>query len=347
MNNRRQFITKVARLALLAGVGAGHASPASAAAPAQRAVDPFVQAKQLGRGVNFSALEAPNEGDWGIVLEEGFFELARRARFKTIRLPVKWSAHAAKTAPYTIDGTFFKRIDWAVDNATRRGLNIVVNIHHYDELMDEKQTRAERPRFAGLWRQIATRYKDRPSSVVFELCNEPTIMRTLWNEVLLDGLAAIRESNPTRNVIIGGGNWNSIDGLTDLKLPADDKHLIATFHYYAPMEFTHQGGSWVPGSDKWLGTEWGSDAEKAAIRADLDKAAKWGVDKKRPLWLGEFGAFEQADLASRARWTQFVARESERRGIPWVYFEFGGGFAVYDRAKKAWIEPLRRALIPS
>jgi endoglucanase len=330
-------------LAALAG-----ARLANAAAPAQRAVDPFVQAKQLGRGVNFgNALEAPKEGEWGMTLEEGFFDLVRRGKFNTIRLPIKWSAHAAKTAPYTIDETFFKRVDWAVDNATRRRLNIVVNIHHYDELMDEKQTSAERPRFAALWRQIAARYKQRPSSVVFELCNEPTIMRTLWNEVLLDGLAAIRESNPTRNVVIGGGNWNSIDGLTDLRLPANDKHIIGTFHYYSPFEFTHQGAEWADGSEKWLGKTWGTNTDKSYVRFDLDKAAKWAKDNNRPIWMGEFGAYGKADIESREKWTAYVAREAERRGITWSYWEFGAGFGVYDRTAKAWVEPIRRALIPA
>jgi endoglucanase len=42
-------------------------------------------------------------------------------------------------------------------------------------------------------------------------------------------------------VIVGGGRWNSIDGLQTLVLPEDDRNLIATVHYYTPMEFTHQG----------------------------------------------------------------------------------------------------------
>lgn len=66
----------------------------------------------------------------------------------------------------------------------------------------------------------------------------------------------------------------------------------------------------------------------------------------RPLYLGEFGAYEKADLDSRVRWTNFVARESEKRNIPWAYWEFNSGFGVYDDFKKEWKVELLQALIP-
>jgi len=75
--------------------------------------DIFRQAYLLEQGVNFgNALEAPQEGDWGIRLEERYFDLIKKAGFKTVRLPVRWSAHAQEMPPYTIDPAFFERIDW-------------------------------------------------------------------------------------------------------------------------------------------------------------------------------------------------------------------------------------------
>src|SRR6476660_3181157 len=70
--------------------------------------DIFAANKALGRGVNFgNALEAPNEGEWGMKLEADFFVKIKAAGFDHVRVPTKWSAHAAKEAPYTIDATFF------------------------------------------------------------------------------------------------------------------------------------------------------------------------------------------------------------------------------------------------
>ncbi|RYY33102.1 MAG: glycoside hydrolase family 5 protein, partial [Sphingomonadales bacterium] len=46
-------------------------------------------------------LEAPNEGDWGRAIVDGDFAIIKAAGFDTIRLPVRWSAHALAGAPYT------------------------------------------------------------------------------------------------------------------------------------------------------------------------------------------------------------------------------------------------------
>lgn len=311
-------------------------------------IDAFEQVKQLGRGVNFgNALEAPTEGEWGMKLEERFFDLVKEGGFNTIRLPVKWSGHALREAPYTIDEAFFKRIDWAIDNALQRGLSIVVNMHHYDELfVDEKK---ERDRFIAMWEQISDRYKNRPARLVFEPLNEPNGALTpgAWQKLFEDALAVIRKKNPERNVIFTGANWGGPTALRDMKRP-DDKHLIATFHYYLPFQFTHQGAEWVDGSEAWKGTTWkGTSNERVNVDFDLDQVAKWAGENKIPVWMGEFGSYgKYADPESRHKWTSYVAREAERRGFAWAYWEFGAGFGVYDREKNAWVEPVYTALIP-
>ena len=62
--------------------------------------------------------------------------------------------------------------------------------------------------------------------------------------------------------------------------------------------------------------------------------------------MGEFGAYSKADITSRALWTDFVAREAERHGFAWAYWEFCSGFGVYDKNAKQWNEPILKALIP-
>jgi len=304
--------------------------------------------KALGRGINFgNALEAPKEGDWGLKIEPEFFEKIKQAGFQHVRVPIKWSAHAAKESPYTIDPDFFQRIDWVLDQAEKNQLGLIVDMHHYDEL--DKRPDAELSRAMALWKQIATRYKDRGDSVYFELMNEPHDELNKdgkWTEVIPKLLAAIRETNPTRPVIIGPPWWNGIWALPKFKLP-DDPNIIVTVHCYNPHDFTHQGAPWAEGSDKWLGKKWtGSDEELKKLRDEFDQAKKWAAEQKRPLYLGEFGAYEKADMESRSRWTTAVAREAEKRGWSWAYWEFGAGFGAYDREKKAWREPLKEALIP-
>jgi endoglucanase len=435
------------------------------------------QATALGRGVNFgNMLEAPNEGDWGLVLSTELFDKAKEAGFNHIRLPISWTYHASSTAPYTIDPVFFQRVDWAISQAKARGLYIIVNNHHYDELNANPE--AEEARALAIWRQIANRYRNQPESVYFEILNEPhgafTDNPQLWNNFLAKALAVIRQRNPTRKVIVGPVGWNNPNRLSQLVLP-NDPNLIATIHFYAPFDFTHQGAGWVNPSPPigriwtanartfnppwddwswsttvksttqgleitynagWAGLHLHSDSpasgftslvfktnkalnlnivcssnsvnsntaiqtqdgwntytiplgfcnspanvtgimiqnntsspqaaflidaielrsatrvmrltttEKGAIRTVLTKAANWAIANNRPLYLGEFGAYEAADMDSRVRWTTAVRSEAERLGMDWGYWEFAAGFGIYDPVTHQWREGLRRALIP-
>jgi endoglucanase len=304
--------------------------------------------QRIGRAVNLgNALEAPAEGEWGVVLKEEFFQLIQGAGFTAVRIPTRWSAHAQTEAPYTIDPEFLQRVDWAVEQALSRGLVVVLNIHHYEEMA--LNPAAHRDRFLGLWKQIAEHYQSYPNHLLFELMNEPngSLGAKLWNDLVVEALSVVRASNPVRNIVVGPVEWNNPRALRDLKLPADDQHLIVTFHYYAPFQFTHQGAEWVQGSGSWLGTEWtGSNAQRQSVGYDLDVVAQWATENQRPIFLGEFGAYSKADMASRAQWTAFVAREAESRGFSWAYWEFCAGFGVYDQSSGVWNQTLLQALLP-
>lgn len=312
--------------------------------------DAFVydQNRKLGRGVNLgNALEAPTEGEWGMVLEESYFELISQAGFDSVRIPIRWVAHALEDAPYTIAPEFFERVDWAVEQASLYDLAVVINIHHYDEIMENPVWQEER--FLSIWEQIAVHYQKYPLNLYFELLNEPfgTLSNTSWNQLAQKAVEVIRKTNPDRSIIIGPGNWNDINMLLILQLPPDDRNIIATVHYYQPFQFTHQGAEWVSDSDPWLGTTWdATEQEKALIDHSLDQALKWSSQNSRPIFLGEFGAYSKADIESRERWTAYVARSAEARGFSWAYWEFGAGFGVYDREVGAWNESIRRALLP-
>lgn len=320
-----------------------------ALAPVQAGTaDIFALNQRLGRGVNLgNALEANYEGEWGLVLQEAYFQLIAEAGFTSIRVPIRWSAHADAQPPYAIEEKFLQRIDWVIEQALANNLLVVINMHHYDEIMQDPD--AHRARFLGIWQALAAHFQAQPPEVLFELLNEPNtnLLPYRWNALVKEAIATIRATNPTRALIIGPTGWNNVNDLVNLELPAEDRNLIVTFHLYEPFRFTHQGAEWVAGSDPWLGTTWeGSTAEQRQLLTLFDKATTWAEKRQRPLFLGEFGAYSKADLPSRVRWTAFVARTAEERGISWAYWEFGAGFGVYDRSRQAWNEELLRALIP-
>ena len=256
---------------------------------------------RLGRGVNLgNTLEAPKEGEWGVTLEERFFDLIRDAGFNSVRVPIRWSTHALVEAPYTIDEAFFERVDWVVENALERDLVVIINMHHYEEIFKDPEKHKER--YLALWKQIAERYQGQPEGLYFEPLNEPNgQLNFYWNTYLAEVLAVIRETNPQRTVVLGPTDWNSLFTLASLRLPEEDRNIIVTFHYYLPFEFTHQGAEWAEGSDAWLGKKWPeSDRAGDMIRANFRAADDWSKVNGRPIFLGEFGAYRKADMESRA-----------------------------------------------
>jgi len=310
--------------------------------------DAFYWNSLIGKGINLgNALEAPEEGEWGVRLKEEYFDFIANAGFNSVRIPVRWSAHAETIPPYSIETAFFARVDWAVQQALSRKLVTIVNIHHYEELITTPK--AHRERFLALWKQIAEHYSDYPATLYFEILNEPGRQFTndLWNEYLGEVIRLIRKSNPTRTIVVGPTPYNSISGLEHLKPPLHEQNIIVTFHYYKPYQFTHQGASWVgQKSNAWLGTKWdGTEEQRNEIITDLDQVARWAEKMQVPLYMGEFGAYKKADMASRVRWTTFLRSEADKRGISWAYWEFCAGFGAYDQDKRAWRDELLDALI--
>jgi len=310
--------------------------------------DPFEQNILLKRSINLgNALEAPNEGDWGLTLQASYFEKIAAAGFTAVRVPIRWSAHTSANAPYTIDPFFMARILWVLEQSEKNNLATVINIHHFEEIFSEPA--AQKEKFLSIWQQLAKKFVDRPRTVFYEILNEPhdNLTSALWNTYLAEAIQTIRAVDSTHTLIIGTAEWGGIAAMNKLIIPAEEKNAIFTFHYYEPFQFTHQGAEWVDNSEGWLGTQWlGSATEKLAIMNDFNNVKSWANNHNIPVFLGEFGAYSKADMTSRARWTDFISRTAESDSFSWAYWEFGSGFGAYDPFTDQWNNELLNALVP-
>lgn len=309
-------------------------------------------AHNLGRGINMgNMLEAPQEGDWGIRLDPAYIDLVAE-KFKTVRVPVRWTNHAAPTADATLDTFFAARVDKALDAMLAKNLYVIVNTHHYNQLFGDKLHPREfavdpavlELRLINIWRQLAQRYKGRSKNLVFELLNEPHggLTSAAWNTLLAKLVTTVREIDPHRVLMVGPTYWNHPKDLGKLQLPAD-KNLIVSIHSYDPFEFTHQGISWMPHFPK--GPTCCSPKQRQALQSTVETAVKWNKASGFPLHLGEFGSYEAGDMTSRANYTRLARDLFEQNGIGWAYWEFGSTFGVFDKSKSAWIEPIRSSLL--
>jgi endoglucanase len=311
-------------------------------------------AKALGRGVNFgNMLEAPTEGSWGVSVTDDVIDKAAAAGFTSVRLPVRWSNHAAAEAPFTIDPAFMGRVESVVDKLLAKNLVVVLNMHHYRQLDGDALDAGEAKvadavldvRFVMLWEQIATRFRGKSDRLVLEPYNEPhgRMNGEPWNVLAARTLRVVRASNPDRTVVIGPTHWNSAGDLAQLELP-NDANLIVTIHDYNPFPFTHQGAEWVSPVLP-LGIKCCSAAQVADMTAPLDVGKTWAAAKRYPVYVGEFGAYSKADEASRITFNRTMRDAMESRGMSWAYWEFASGFGVYDPAARTFRQGLLDALL--
>ena len=312
--------------------------------PGSMARDAFEQNTRLGRGVNLLGWDPIWQNREAAKIKDVHFKKIREAGFNHVRI----NLHPLRDGKPDKDGRlreqFFRICDWAVGQALTNQLMVILDYH--DDLAISPDPEGKRKEFLDSWRALAEHYRNLPDIVLFEILNEPAAKFTheSWDAYWKEALAVIRKSNPSRTVIVGPAMWNGIGELSHLRLPEQDRNLIATVHYYNPFPFTHQGTPWTGQKDK-LGVTWSkTEAQVRAVEQELDKVAQWSKENNRPVYIGEFGTYEKADMASRALWTEFVARQFERRGWSWGYWQFTDNFAVYDTSTESWVEPIRKAL---
>jgi endoglucanase len=306
---------------------------------AQAAAKPV--ASQMGRCINMANhLEAPKEGEWGRPIADSDFTNIKAAGFSTIRLPVRFSSYADQAPPYLLEPAFMTRLDHVLAQAQAANLNIILDLHHYDELNENPLK--ERDRFVAIWAQIAERYKDLPDSVWFELANEPhkNFDHSNLLSVLEPALAEVRKTNPTRKVVIGGEQYSNIRTLADLPLP-NDPNIVATFHYYDPFAFTHQGASWT-GMDLPTNRVFGSPADLAELKHNIGLIKAFQTKRQVPVFMGEYGAYESIPVAQRALYYKAVTEAFEGAGVPGCIWGYTNTFPLYKDGR--WIPEIMQAL---
>jgi endoglucanase len=326
---------------VLAGLAVGPAAVAAQPVPA------LTQANQpFHRGVNVLGYDPYwNEGGKRRFEWRHFAEI-HKAGFDFVRVNLQAFKHMG--ARDRLEPQWLAKLDDVVREAQAAGLGVILDEHDFD--VCSQDVAACQARLSAFWQQVAPRYARAPRNVAFELLNEPhdKLNGEVWNNMLAQLLATVRETNPDRIVVVGPTHWNSLADLPLLKLPADP-NLLVTFHYYEPFQFTHQGATWA---GDWVmhqhGVKWGSAKDRAALAADFDKVAAWSAASRRPILLGEFGAYDKSGtpLDLRTAYIGAARSEAERRGFGWAYWQFEGDFVVWDMANQRWIEPIRRALVP-
>ncbi len=290
-----------------------------------------------------NALDAPEEGAWGWSIETAHFQAIAAAGFDTVRIPIRWSAHTGEAPAFSIDPDFLARVDTVIREARDAGLNVIINVHHFMELMADPQ--AHRARLMAIWGQLAHYYRHLPKDVYFEILNEPhdQLQGAAMRDILREAVGIVRTLHPDRAIILGGDQYSKIatlDSLPDL----DDPRIVPTFHYYDPFEFTHQDAPWLGEGGPRGPVSWGSRDDRTALTRNAKTAGKYRLDEDVPLLMGEFGVYNGVSKAERVAWTRDVRREFEAWGIGWCAWSFTTTFPLWDYETKTWLPGMLDAL---
>jgi endoglucanase len=299
----------------------------------------------MGAGINLgNTFDAPDgEGTWWRgTAQAAFFVDFKAAGFKHVRLAVTWEKHMQATAPYTVDARFLGRIAEVVGGANESGLVVVLNAMH--EEWFKKDPGGQTERFKALWRQLATRFKDVPDDwLVFEVLNESeakhitAAQTTAMNDRIL---RVIRETNPTRCVIIGAVGDNADRLVKELEVP-NDPRIIATYHCYDPWFFVC-GEPRNPAEAMW-----GSKTQKADYLRIVDPIKNWSDVHKVPIYLGEWGTSIKCETKSRVEYYRFVSAQAKSRGFSHAIWDDGGNMRIYDRETRQWNTNILQAVFPA
>jgi len=332
-------------------------------------------AKLFLHGVNLgNYLEAPPGKDWGITYDASEFAQIRHEGFDHVRVPIGWQHYAGPAPDFMLSPEIFSRVDFVVTNALAAHLAVLINIHHFDEF-DHDPTNAT-PEFLTIWKQVAAHYKKFPTTLAFELDNEPHLNATTKavNPIYALAIAEIRKTNPKRTLFVEPGNWGGLDQITNLVLPPD-KNIIVSAHCYDPFYFTHQGATWTgqdtsttniifPGppatpltpatnATRWV-AGWiknyntlptdKNPSSPIAFTEKLKFVRAWSDYYGRPVHIGEFGCYTKADPASRANFYAAFRRAAEDQKLGWAIWDWSAGFRYWDKQNNRPMPGMHEAL---
>jgi endoglucanase len=346
-------------------------------------VEPFVSGQaprafaHFRRGINLgNRLESkPDEGAWGGRVEEGDLRLIAQRGFDHVRIPVWFSGHAGGAAPFALDPAFLTRVDHVLDLAAAEQLAVILLLHGYYEL--ETDVPAHTARLIGIWRQLSEHYRDHPETLAFELFNEPPqSMQSTWNGLAAQLIAAVRETNPRRLLVIDSTSWADTTTLGTLQLP-DDANLAVAVHPYEPKLFSFQGKDWGdpswttsgvifpgppatpivpdaaaqanPAANQWFMEYNTLDAAQnpsgpRTVREQIARVQAYRQASGRVVMNTEWGPQDGGDIVSRANLMRVMRQECEAAAIPWTIWEDPNNMRLYDSSTGQWEEALLAAL---
>ncbi|PZU62714.1 MAG: hypothetical protein DI540_26030 [Sphingobium sp.] len=256
--------------------------------------------------------------------------LAKRLGFGLVRLPIP-------NEFFNQSNERVREILSLAKTLNDNGLFLIVDFHPTEEFKKEiSSSYTSRNQFLEGWGQFSKLAKSISSKTYFEILNEPGKIPRWW-ELQREAISRIRKFDKKRVVIASPEGASSISLLLS-KRPYRDNNVIYNFHYYSPMEFTHQGANFgsrkfknfhgvpypVPGYYMSRYPSWGAEATDNQVRL----VKQWSERFNVKIICDEFGVYKGGGVspADRVKYIKDVRESFDKFAIPWTMWQLVGGF---------------------
>lgn len=312
----------------------------------------------LGNNLDAHVNGVANETSWkNKAATQATMDALRAAGFRTVRIPVTWLGHIGAAPDYTIDAAWLNRVAEVVGYAEKAGLNAIINIHHdgaeskfwldiINAAKSEAANNAVKAQLKAMWTQIANKFADKGSFLIFETVNEVHdgkwgwgANRTdggkqykalnEWNQVVVDAIRATGGENATRWIAVPGYVTNPALTMEHLVIPTDPaSKLMVAVHFYDPNTYTLEAkyNAWGHLSDTKKGDTketWGDEDNVRSIFSQLNNKY---VSKGVPVYIGEIGCVRRATdraEAFRKYYLEYVCKAAKTYGMAPIYWDNG------------------------
>jgi len=289
------------------------------------------------------------------------YKKLRSMKMNVVRFYMMASMFEDPQKPYVYPEEKFRWLDMNIQWARENGIYLILDMHGpqggYQSdgdglaLWDNPENQK---RLQALWKHIAERYRDEPVIAGYDLLNEPVVSRSRsqWENLAGELVREIRGVDQNHLLIVANTMMIQNRPLTYERnrnfFLVDDEDVLYTFHFYYPIEYTHQAASWTdfpeaggyPDEEKTNLTLFNPllrfvvKRDKKYLEYELKRLTHFGRNNNVPMYVGEFGAYRTCfDERGGLQWLDDTLSLFHQYNLHYTwhcYHESGFGFYVND-----------------
>ena len=281
--------------------------------------------------------------------------------FDHVRIPVDevqlWDSQGKKEKEAF--ALLHKAIVWALAAKLRVIVDLhIIRSHNFIEKSNPLWSDpAEQQKMVDLWRQLSEELRQYPNDMLaYEIMNEAVADDPEdWNKLLDKVITDIRVKEPNRKIVVGSNRWQIPDTFPVLKIPANDRNIILSFHFYTPLALTHHKASWLPIAEytgpvnypgqivdtsnytglsqpalEYMKNFANGYFTKETLEKSIEPAIKVAKANNLPLYCGEFGIYPTISDDLRLRWYEDVCDIFRKNNIAYCHWCYKGDFPVVN-----------------